>query len=122
MQQQPIPNLQLNLNVTNGNGNANGQATGDAGVYQRVATGLPEQVAADLERLLAETRTDTATFADLRKATRTAQDDLEASGQVSGQSKSLLQRAVDALPKTEKAIGVAAKVADLLAKLPGLGS
>jgi len=97
------------------------QAAGAAQVHQHLST--PQDALLPLlNRLLAETGTAEPHYADLRKACRNAQGELEETKTLSEGTKTPLQRAIESLPTADKAFGVAVKVADLIAKIPGLGT
>jgi hypothetical protein len=113
--------IQFNVNIHSGNGPAN-QAAGQAQAHQH-NLGTPQtDLLPLLERLLAETATGDSRYTDLRKACRNAQGELKEAKALTGQTKTLLQRAIEVLPTADKAIDIATKVADLVAKMPGLGT
>jgi len=113
--------IQVNLNIHSGNGPAN-QAAGQAQAHQHNLSTPSAELLPLLDRLLAETGTAEPHYADLRKACRNAQGELEETAVLSEPTKTLLQRAIDALPTADKALGIATKVAELVAKIPGLGA
>lgn len=111
--------VQFNVNIHSGNGPAN-MAAGPAQAHQH-NVGIPQaELLPLLDRLLADTNSGDSRHAELRKACRNAQGELEESKALSEPTKTLLQQAIDALPTADKAFEVAAKVADLLGKIPGL--
>lgn len=98
------------------------QAAGQAQAHQHNLGNPSADLLPLLQILLAETGTGDSRYADLRKACRNAQGELEEAKALSGPTKTLLQRTIEALPTADKAIDIATKVADLVAKMPGLGT
>lgn len=121
MNESQNPQIQLNLNVNTGNGPAN-QSAGQAQANQ-YNQGTPQaELLTLLERLLVETGTGESRYADLRKACRNAQGEVEENKPISEETQSLFQRAIGALPAADKVIDLATKAADLIGKIPGLGA
>ncbi|MFD2113780.1 helix-turn-helix domain-containing protein [Thiorhodococcus fuscus] len=113
--------VQFNFNIHSGNGPAN-MAAGPAQAHQHNLTTPQAELLPLLERLLAETGTGDSRYADLRKACRSAQGEVEENQPISEATKSLFQRAVGALPAADKVVELATKAAELLGKIPGFGA
>ncbi|EGV29504.1 hypothetical protein ThidrDRAFT_3241 [Thiorhodococcus drewsii AZ1] len=111
--------VQFNVNIHSGNGPAN-MAAGPAQAHQHNLTTPQAELLPLLERLLAETGTGESRYADLRKACRSAQGEVEENQPISEATKSLFQRAIGALPAADKVVELATKATDLLGKIPGL--
>ena len=118
----PTPNSNFNVNIINATGdNAIAQAGPNGTIYQVNHAPPREQALALCDELLQATSGKTGDHSALRKATRDLQGELEQDAQVSEPTKTRLQRAAEALPTTEKAVGIAAKLVELLCKLPSIG-
>ncbi len=113
--------VHVNINNFSGTGSPN-MAAGPAQAHQYNLSTPQAELLPLLDRLLADTNSGDSRHAELRKACRNAQGELEESKAPSEPTKTLLQQAIDALPTADKAFEVAAKVADLLGKIPGLGA
>lgn len=113
--------VQVNINNFSGTGSPN-MAAGPAQAHQYNLSTPQAELLPLLERLLAETGTGEPHYADLRKACRNAQGEVEESQSISEETQSLFQRAIGALPTADKVVELATKAADLLGKIPGLGA
>jgi len=118
----PAINLQINTTLQNGAGNTSVQAGHDAQVTQQTSTAIPDQIANLIEQLLSETKERKQETKDLRQAALKAQAELEADNKVSTETKGLLQRAFEALPRADALIKTGKNLLELIAKLPGAGS
>ena len=126
-----MPNPQANQPIINagdrsvfnfGNGNPTNLANDQARAEQVNSAGPVQQLEAAIDQLLALTADDKTAHRELRSAAREMQNDLESDGAVSGEKRSLFERAAAALPSTHKAVDTVAKIADLVCKAPGLGA
>jgi len=121
MKESSAATTNVQVIVHSGNGNQN-VATDHAQAHQHNLSAPRDELLPLLERLLAETGTAEPRYADLRKACRDAQGELEETKALATPTKGKLQRAIEALPAADKALEVATKVANLILKIPGLAA
>lgn len=109
------------ITINAGNGNIN-VATGHAHAQQNNLMTLDAELLGLLNELLAVTNIAESRYAELRKACRTAQGELEETEALTAPTRTWLNKTIDALPTADRALDVAHKVADLLSRVPGLGA
>lgn len=99
------------------------QATGSSQAVKYNLSTPQAELLPLLERLLAATGTGEPHYAELRKACREAQGELEEhQAALPAPVKTRLQRAIDALPTADSALEIAYKVAEAISRIPGLGA
>ena len=114
--------VNVHVNVISNSPDAVAQAAGrDAQIHQVEQAPLQDQVAALLEHLLTQTKAGVGDHSALREATRELQTELEETSALSQDGKTRFQRAAEALPAADKAVGIATKLVGLICKLPGIG-
>jgi len=112
--------INVSVNVNTGKGPAN-QAAGRSHAHQHHLSSAQAELLPLLERLLAVTGTGEPHYIELRKACREAQGELEENEPLPAPVKTRLRRAIDALPTADSALEIAAKVAEAIGRIPGLG-
>ena len=115
--------INVHVNVNSGGGNVN-QAAGGSQAHQHNLSAPAADLLAVLEQLLAETSGSDPRHGELRQACREAQGELERQQALTLPTKTRLQRAAEAIESwapTDRLLGMAANLSELLSRLPAIG-